>query len=114
MLPGAEGVAPSLDGKLIPQVPEKGAFPTPTVISVWNGLHGRMVPLQDPQGTPLQPGGNDVVAVLVDVRLEDQRLASDALERVPTTLIKGAHVLNDNRGRTQTHPPVVARHCHAR
>ena len=53
VLPSAEGVAPCFDGELVPHVSKKGAFPAPTVVSIWNGLHGRVVPIQGTEGAPL-------------------------------------------------------------
>ena len=109
MLPGADSVAPSLQSELVAHVSKKGAFPSPAVVSIGNGDHGCMVPLEGTDGAPLQSGGDDVVAVLVDVGLQNEGLPCDPLERIAAALIKGADVLDDNRGWTQAHGADVAR-----
>ncbi len=92
--PRAEGVGPGLDGVAVAGVGLEAEHAAPAVVV--DRLQGRLPPGRLVVGAVADSRGQQIVALLEDVRGDREDVAHDALGRVPAVVHRGTHVLDDD------------------
>ncbi len=92
--PAPEDIGPGFDRVFIGGVFVEGKDAAPTIVV--DQLHRGLVPVGLTDDAPFENSGDDVVAILEDVGLDDHVFADDPLDRVTAAIDERFEVLDDS------------------
>src|SRR5437763_6332480 len=108
MLPAAEGVGPRFDGVFVDRVFVESADAAPAIVI--DMRHRRLMPVGFAKLPPFHRRGDDIVAVLENVRFHGEIVADDALDHVAPAVHERLQILDNGGGKSPRHWPSYNRY----
>ena len=103
MLPAAKSIDPAFDGVFVGRFVVQRDHALPPIIL--HRRHGRFVPASLADNPPFQGRCHNIVAVLVNIRFDNQIVTDNALDRETPAVDQRLQILDNNSGKRPKHGP---------